>query len=97
MSSVWDLVKEPEDLTWLSVSEFDGLALVGTGLLVVILARITIWRSSSSTLVVREWHRLITHGVYRYLRHPIYAGVIMGCMGVPVHAQVCTGSYSWQY
>ena len=84
--SVWDLVRHPEDLYSLSVSEIAGFALVGAGFTIAVLARVTLRHSYSSTLVIRESHRLITHGVYRNLRHPIYSGVIMVCIGVTVHA-----------
>jgi protein-S-isoprenylcysteine O-methyltransferase Ste14 len=33
----------------------------------------TLGRNWSVTLQVREGHELITHGVYRYIRHPMYA------------------------
>ncbi|MGG5817597.1 protein-S-isoprenylcysteine O-methyltransferase [Falsiroseomonas sp. HW251] len=33
----------------------------------------TLGRNWSVTLVVREGHALVTQGVYRYLRHPMYA------------------------
>jgi protein-S-isoprenylcysteine O-methyltransferase Ste14 len=42
--------------------------------------------SYASTLVIREGYRLITHGIYRFTRHPVYIGVIAVCFGVPVYA-----------
>jgi len=44
----------------------------------------TLRRCYSSTLMIRHDHQLITHGVYRYTRHPIYLGVIIAIMGIPV-------------
>jgi protein-S-isoprenylcysteine O-methyltransferase Ste14 len=35
-------------------------------------------------LVIREDHQLITHGIYRFTRHPVYLGVIIALIGVPV-------------
>jgi protein-S-isoprenylcysteine O-methyltransferase Ste14 len=42
------------------------------------------WRSHvdlgtnwSATLEVRKAHRVVTHGVYRYIRHPMYAAILL--------------------
>jgi protein-S-isoprenylcysteine O-methyltransferase Ste14 len=35
----------------------------------------------SITLEVREQHRLITHGVYRYVRHPMYVALLIYSVG----------------
>jgi protein-S-isoprenylcysteine O-methyltransferase Ste14 len=35
----------------------------------------------SITLEVREQHRLITHGVYRRIRHPMYTGLLLYSVG----------------
>jgi protein-S-isoprenylcysteine O-methyltransferase Ste14 len=37
-------------------------------------------------LVIREGHQLITHGIYRFVRHPMYLGVILVVSGLPVYA-----------
>lgn len=34
-------------------------------------------RSFSYTLEIREQHELITNGIYRYIRHPIYAAFLL--------------------
>lgn len=38
----------------------------------------------SSTLVVWEEHRLVTEGVYRHIRHPIYAALWLWVMAQPL-------------
>ncbi len=35
----------------------------------------------SITLEVREQHRLITHGVYRWIRHPMYSALLLYSLG----------------
>ena len=35
----------------------------------------------SITLEVREHHRLITHGVYRLIRHPMYSALVLYSLG----------------
>jgi protein-S-isoprenylcysteine O-methyltransferase Ste14 len=85
-------VRKHGDLYILSAQSIIGSALVIIGLTVMIVAQITLWRFYSSTLVIREDHQLITHGVYRFARHPIYLGAIMVvCIGVPVFASSLYG------
>ncbi|NOR82730.1 MAG: DUF1295 domain-containing protein, partial [Ardenticatenales bacterium] len=81
---VWDLVRQQGSLTILSVRGIVGLALVFIGGTLSLVAAVTLRRVYSSTLITREDHQLITHGVYRLTRHPIYLGTIMVMMGLPV-------------
>jgi protein-S-isoprenylcysteine O-methyltransferase Ste14 len=61
-----------------------GLALIVIGGTLSLVAAVTLRRFYSSALIIREDHQLITHGVYRLTRHPIYLGTIMVLMGVPM-------------
>jgi protein-S-isoprenylcysteine O-methyltransferase Ste14 len=80
----WELGREPENLYTLSAINIIGLALFVVGMTIAFVAVFTLRRFYSSTLVVREDHQLITHGIYRFTRHPIYLGVIIAIIGIPV-------------
>jgi len=41
-------------------------------------------RSWSVTLELRDQHALITHGVYRYVRHPMYSGALLFVVAIPL-------------
>lgn len=86
VGTIWDLIKHPENLGRLSVWNIAGLSLFIVGLTIAIVAACTLKRFYSSTLLTREDHQLITHGVYRFVRHPLYFGVLIAIMGVPVYA-----------
>ncbi len=58
----------------------DGLCLVGVVLLVVALQ--TIGKSIQIAPAPREDARLVTHGVYRVLRHPIYTAIVLVLAGL---------------
>ena len=88
---VWDLVRQQGGLYVFSVQNFVGVALIAIAFPIVLVAHITLRRSYSSTLVIREDHQLITHGIYRYTRHPIYLGTIMVAIGLPVYASSLYG------
>jgi protein-S-isoprenylcysteine O-methyltransferase Ste14 len=82
--SAWDLVRHQGSLYILSVQSIVGLALIVIGLTIALVAAGTLRRFYSPSLVIREDHQLITHGIYRFTRHPIYLGVFIVCIGIPV-------------
>ncbi len=53
------------------------VALSTTGLVVCIWARIVLGRNWSSVVMVRVDHELVQVGPYRFVRHPIYSGIIL--------------------
>ena len=81
-----DGVKDPQNLRLLSIWNIAGLTLFVVGLTIAFVAVFTLRRFYLSTPVTVEDHRLITHGIYRFARHPIYFGVLIAIMGVPVYA-----------
>ncbi len=91
VGTIWDLVRHPRSLYLLSILNIVGLALFVIGLTIALVAMGTLRRFHASTLVIREGHQLITHGIYRFTRHPIYLGVIIAISGVPVYASSLYG------
>ena len=91
VGAIWDLARHPGNLRLLSIWKIVGLALFVVGLTVALIAVGTLRRFYASTLVIRKDHQLITHGVYRFTRHPIYLGVLIICFGVPVYASSLYG------
>ena len=89
--SGWNLVRQQMNLFVFSLQNIVGLALIIIGILIELVAQITLWRFYSSTLVIKENHQLITHGIYRLTRHPIYLGALMVCVGVPVYTSSLYG------
>lgn len=84
--TIWELVKNPQNLRLLSIWNIAGLILFVAGLTIALVAVFTLRRFYLSTLVIVEDHQLITHGIYRHTRHPVYLGVLIAIMGAPVYA-----------
>ena len=91
VGTIWDLIKHPENLRLLSAWNIVGLCLFIVGLTIAIVAARTLRRFYSASLVTREDHQLITHGVYRFARHPLYFGVLVGIMDLPVFTPSLNG------
>jgi protein-S-isoprenylcysteine O-methyltransferase Ste14 len=61
-----------------------GVGLLGAGLGFSILARRYLGRNWSGTVTLKEDHELIRTGPYRWVRHPIYSGILLGFVGSAV-------------
>ena len=59
-----------------------GTLLVAAGLGVTVWARRHLGRDWSSSVQVKEGHRLVRTGPYRWVRHPIYSGLLLAFLGV---------------
>ena len=81
---IWDLVKQPRDLFTFPMHSIMGLALFVFGLTIMLIGQVTLWRNYCGTVVIREDHQLITHGIYRFTRNPMYLGLVMGVLGLPM-------------
>jgi protein-S-isoprenylcysteine O-methyltransferase Ste14 len=87
----WDLVRRQGTLFTLSMHSIVGLALIVIGLTLTFVAASTLRRFYSPTLRVRRDHQLITHGMYRFVRHPFYTGMGVATVGVLVYASSLYG------
>lgn len=65
----------------LAVVDGVGVALCVAGMLVAFWARRTLAGNWSASVTYKEKHELITNGPYRFVRHPIYSGLILMMLG----------------
>ena len=84
--TIWGLIQQPEDLFKLPIHRIIGLALFVVGLSMMLISQATLWRNYSGTVIIRKDHKLVTHGIYRFTRNPIYLGGLMAVIGLPVYA-----------
>jgi protein-S-isoprenylcysteine O-methyltransferase Ste14 len=60
--------------------------LCAAGIAIAIWARTILGRNWSANPTIKEGHELITRGPYRFVRHPIYTGILLAMVGSPVVA-----------
>ena len=58
-----------------------GAALLAAGLGFSVWARVLLGRNWSGTVTLKQDHELIRGGPYRWVRHPIYTGLLVGFSG----------------
>jgi len=58
-----------------------GLLLTAGGLVFAVWARIALGANWSGTVTIKSGHNLIRRGPYRWVRHPIYTGLLFSVVG----------------
>ncbi len=80
--SIWDFIILQQGiyrLGWLNVI---GIAFFVPGTIIYLAARLTLGRFFSKRLNLIKGHKLVTHSVYKYVRHPSYTGSILFWLGL---------------
>jgi protein-S-isoprenylcysteine O-methyltransferase Ste14 len=90
--TVWSLIKHPQTFLTFPLHRASGFILIVLGFAFLLAGQITLGRNHSSSVVIREEHRLISHGVYRFMRNPMYLGVILIIVvGIPIYTPSLRG------
>lgn len=67
--------------------DYFGIGLTTLGLIVAVLALLQLNRFLSPFPTPKEGSSLIQHGVFRWVRHPIYTGLLLMGIGWGVHTE----------
>jgi len=63
-----------------------GVIMCVAGIAILISGRRHLGRNWSQTVAAKQGHELVTSGPYRYVRHPMYAGGCIACIGSAIVA-----------
>jgi protein-S-isoprenylcysteine O-methyltransferase Ste14 len=66
---------------WLVPGRIVGVALIGLGIAAAVLGLVGLRENLTAVPRPVEGGRLIEHGIYRIVRHPIYTGIITAAVG----------------
>jgi protein-S-isoprenylcysteine O-methyltransferase Ste14 len=58
-----------------------GLGLTAIGVGIGIWARLSLGSNWSGMVTLKDDHELVRKGLYRWIRHPIYTGILLGMIG----------------
>jgi len=62
------------------------------GLLFSVWARLTLGSNWSGTVTIKQDHKLIRRGPYRWIRHPIYTGMLLALLGSALTQGMVSGA-----
>lgn len=86
-------VAHPVWLSWFSIAVPAGIRWFGAGLGVIALVLLiwthqTLGKHWSTTLQFKKEHTLVTHGPYRWVRHPMYVALVLLFVGLALVSAV---------
>ncbi len=71
-----------------SVLEAAGVILLLTGLGLAVWARLQLGRNWGPPMTKKDEPELVTSGPYRFVRHPIYSGILLGVLGTALATNI---------
>lgn len=77
-SMVKSLLRMPPELFWV------GIALIAIGIVIRATAILTLRRYFTVRVTIQDSHDLIERGLYRWIRHPSYAGALVSFVGLGI-------------
>ncbi len=72
--------------------ELLGIAITAAGLAFAVWARAYLGGNWSSSVTVKVGHQLVRSGPYRWVRHPIYSGMILAMVGTALERRQVRGA-----
>lgn len=73
---------------WLTTT---GVSLTLAGLIFAVLARTYLGTNWSGTVTLKAGHELVRAGPYRWVRHPIYSGLLLATLGTAIERDETRG------
>jgi protein-S-isoprenylcysteine O-methyltransferase Ste14 len=85
---IWRALTHPSSMAEMPAMTVAGMFLFVVGLTIMCWGQVTLFKNYSGTVVIREGHKLVTHGIYSFVRNPMYFGALIGVVfGLPAYAQ----------
>lgn len=82
--TLWMVLKDPPSFFSLPAHVAAGMLMIVSGLTIMLISQATLRRYYSGTVIVKHDHKLITHGIYRFSRNPIYLGALIVFFALPL-------------
>ncbi|MFQ6129452.1 MAG: methyltransferase family protein [Candidatus Hadarchaeaceae archaeon] len=82
--TAWDFILFQQAIYRFRFINFVGLSSILVGIAIRRSAKKTLGKYFSIGLKTLKKHELVKHGIYKYVRHPAYTGVLLFWFGVPL-------------
>ncbi len=82
--TIWDFITNKGMAYRFNTVNIAGMLLFVIGVTLRIIGRLTLGRYYSYGLIIKPDHKLVTHGIYRYVRHPITLAGIIYSIAIPL-------------
>ncbi|MFX0023348.1 MAG: methyltransferase family protein [Candidatus Hermodarchaeota archaeon] len=83
-------------IIWNNYSLFiAGIIVLLLGGILLIYSRILLGKFASSKIIVEQNHTLMTNGIYKYIRHPIYLGMLLVFFGYGLSFKSCITPFTF--
>jgi protein-S-isoprenylcysteine O-methyltransferase Ste14 len=82
--TAWDFIVVQKMIYRFEMMNFVGLLLFVLGVVIRLVGRLTLGKYYSYGLRTLPNHKLVKHGIYKYIRHPISLAAIIYSAGIPL-------------
>jgi protein-S-isoprenylcysteine O-methyltransferase Ste14 len=69
----------------LGIVSVAGLIIAAAGAIIMVVSLLQLNKNLSPFPTPREGSKLIKNGLYQYMRHPIYTGILFTAFGIAIH------------
>ena len=74
---------------------FGGVLLIAPGIIILVISFKNLGRSLTANPVPLDKGKLVETGIYKYVRHPIYTGLLLAMLGSVVQSMAIVKFFVW--
>ena len=92
IASILLMASDEVNVPWIYIG---GVQLIGPGIIILVISFKNLGRSLTANPVPLEAGKLIETGIYKYVRHPIYTGLLLAMLGSVVQSMAIVKLFVW--
>jgi protein-S-isoprenylcysteine O-methyltransferase Ste14 len=92
IASILLMASDEVNVPWIYIG---GVLLIAPGIIILVISFKNLGRSLTANPVPLESGKLIETGIYKYVRHPIYTGLLLAMLGSVVQSMAIVKLFVW--